>query len=64
MMPGLTVERKLPASELKTIALIVILLTEEPEDLEALIAKVYVNDEVTKKIMHVLASGDRNISSK
>lgn len=63
-MPGLTVEEKFPISELKTITLIVILLIKEPEDLETLIVKIYVNDKVTKKIMHALTSGDRNISFK
>jgi hypothetical protein len=64
MILGFTVERKFPASELKTIAFIVILLTKEPKDLETLIAKAYANNKVTKKIMHALASGNRNISSK
>lgn len=64
MISGLTVEKKFPISELKTITLITILLTEEPEDLKTLIIKVYANNKVIKKIMHVLASGNRNISFK
>jgi hypothetical protein len=44
--------------------LIAILLTKESEDLKALIIKVYANNKVIKKIIYVLASGDRNISSK
>jgi hypothetical protein len=64
MILRLTVERKFPVSELKTTALIIILLIKKPENLKTLIIKIYVNDEITKKIMHVLASGDRNIFFK
>jgi ribosomal protein L25 (general stress protein Ctc) len=64
MMLGFTVEEKFSASELKTITLITILLTEEPGDLKTVIVKAYANNKVTKKIIHVLASGDRNISFK
>jgi hypothetical protein len=63
-MLGFTVEEKFSASELKTITLITILLTEEPGDLKTFIVKAYANNKVTKKIIHVLASGDRNISFK
>jgi hypothetical protein len=64
MILGLTVEEKFLISELKTTTLITILLIEESGNLEIFITKAYVNNKITKKIMHVLTSGDRNIFFK